>query len=82
MNPKAASAEAGGVGLAMKLHHFLRIANLKYRADIDSSRALAVVPVILFHVVFEVFGGGVGVDIFLAGLRGRSATLGLRHDPD
>jgi peptidoglycan/LPS O-acetylase OafA/YrhL len=38
---------------------------LKYRAEIDGLRALAVVPVILFHAGFEFFSGGfVGVDIF------------------
>jgi peptidoglycan/LPS O-acetylase OafA/YrhL len=42
-----------------------RIANLKYRAEIDGLRALAVVPVILFHAGFELFSGGfVGVDVF------------------
>lgn len=49
--------------------HFLitkiRIFVLKYRAEIDGLRALAVIPVILFHAGFEVFSGGfVGVDIF------------------
>lgn len=38
---------------------------MKYRAEIDGLRALAVLPVILFHAGFELFGGGfVGVDIF------------------
>ena len=38
---------------------------MKYRAEIDGLRAVAVVPVILFHAGFEVFGGGyVGVDVF------------------
>lgn len=38
---------------------------MKYRAEIDVLRALAVVPVILFHAGFEMFGGGfVGVDVF------------------
>ena len=38
---------------------------MKYRAEIDGLRAIAVVPVILFHGGFEHFGGGfVGVDIF------------------
>lgn len=36
-----------------------------YRAEIDGLRALAVVPVILFHAGFEAFSGGfVGVDVF------------------
>jgi peptidoglycan/LPS O-acetylase OafA/YrhL len=38
---------------------------LKYRAEIDGLRALAVMPVILFHAGFEFFSGGfVGVDVF------------------
>lgn len=38
---------------------------MKYRAEIDGLRALAVVPVILFHAGFETFSGGfVGVDVF------------------
>lgn len=38
---------------------------MKYRADIDGLRALAVVPVVLFHLDVAGFGGGfVGVDIF------------------
>ena len=41
------------------------VVNLKYRAEIDGLRALAVVPVILFHAGFELFSGGfVGVDVF------------------
>lgn len=38
---------------------------IKYRADIDGLRALAVVPVLLFHSGLPLFHGGfVGVDIF------------------
>ncbi|MGE9010189.1 acyltransferase family protein [Leptospira interrogans] len=38
---------------------------MKYRADIDGLRALAVVPVVLYHVGVPGFAGGfVGVDIF------------------
>ena len=38
---------------------------MKYRAEIDGLRAVAVLPVILFHAGFEWFGGGfVGVDVF------------------
>ncbi|MCJ8144623.1 acyltransferase [Ancylobacter sp. A5.8] len=38
---------------------------MKYRAEIDGLRALAVLPVILFHAKFDLFSGGfVGVDIF------------------
>lgn len=38
---------------------------MKYRAEIDGLRAVAVVPVILFHAGFDLFGGGyVGVDVF------------------
>lgn len=38
---------------------------MKYRPEIDGLRAVAVVPVVLFHAGFGAFGGGfVGVDIF------------------
>ena len=38
---------------------------MKYRSEIDGLRAIAVVPVILFHAGFERFSGGfVGVDVF------------------
>ena len=38
---------------------------MQYRAEIDGLRALAVLPVILFHAGFEWFSGGfVGVDVF------------------
>lgn len=38
---------------------------MQYRKEIDGLRALAVVPVILFHAGFQMFGGGfVGVDVF------------------
>lgn len=38
---------------------------MKYRAEIDGLRALAVVPVILYHAGFKLFSGGyVGVDVF------------------
>ena len=38
---------------------------MKYRAEIDGLRALAVIPVIFFHAGFALFSGGfVGVDVF------------------
>ncbi len=38
---------------------------MKYRAEIDGLRSIAVIPVILFHAGFEQFSGGfVGVDVF------------------
>ena len=38
---------------------------MKYRPEIDGLRAIAVIPVILFHAGFEYFSGGfVGVDVF------------------
>ena len=38
---------------------------MKYRPEIDGLRALAVIPVILYHAGFKLFSGGyVGVDIF------------------
>jgi peptidoglycan/LPS O-acetylase OafA/YrhL len=39
---------------------------MNYRREIDGLRALAILPVILFHAGFELFSGGfVGVDVFL-----------------
>lgn len=38
---------------------------MKYRPEVDGLRAAAVLPVILFHAGFDVFGGGfIGVDVF------------------
>ena len=38
---------------------------MKYRAEIDGLRALAILPVVFFHAGFQLFEGGyVGVDIF------------------
>ena len=38
---------------------------MKYRSEIDGLRAIAVLPVVLFHAGFEVFAGGfIGVDVF------------------
>ncbi len=38
---------------------------MKYRREIDGLRALAVMPVILFHAGFQFFSGGyIGVDVF------------------
>jgi len=38
---------------------------MKYRADIDGLRSLAIIPVILFHAGLKKFSGGfIGVDIF------------------
>ena len=41
------------------------MSSLHYRAEIDGLRAVAVLPVVLFHAGFPIFEGGfVGVDIF------------------
>jgi peptidoglycan/LPS O-acetylase OafA/YrhL len=38
---------------------------MQYRREIDGLRAIAVIPVILFHAGFKHFSGGfVGVDVF------------------
>ena len=39
--------------------------SIKYRPEIDGLRAVAVIPVILFHAGFAGFSGGyIGVDVF------------------
>ncbi|MCA1371195.1 acyltransferase [Bradyrhizobium sp. BRP14] len=39
--------------------------HLEYRPDLDGLRAVAILPVVLFHAGFSSFGGGfVGVDVF------------------
>lgn len=53
---------------------------MKYRAEIDGLRALAVAPVILFHAGFELFSGGfVGVDVFFV-ISGYLITMVLIED--
>lgn len=53
---------------------------LEYRPEIDGLRALAVVPVILFHAGLKAFAGGfVGVDIFFV-ISGYLITLILVAD--
>jgi peptidoglycan/LPS O-acetylase OafA/YrhL len=38
---------------------------MKYRPEVDGLRALAVIPIVLFHAGFSAFSGGfVGVDNF------------------
>ena len=53
---------------------------MKYRREIDGLRALAVVPVILFHAGFKRFSGGfVGVDVFFV-ISGYLITSIILHD--
>lgn len=53
--PAIAACWGGGFGLDV----------VKYRAEIDGLRAVAVVPAIMFHAGFETFSGGyIGVDVF------------------
>jgi peptidoglycan/LPS O-acetylase OafA/YrhL len=41
------------------------MSSIKYRKDIDGLRALAIIPVLLYHVGYSSFSGGyVGVDVF------------------
>lgn len=55
---------------------------MKYRAEIDGLRAIAVIPVILFHAGFELFSGGfVGVDLFFV-ISGYLITTILIEDLD
>ena len=56
---------------------------MRHRADIDGLRAIAVVPVVLFHAgVTQVSGGFVGVDIFfvISGYLITSLILGEMRD--
>jgi peptidoglycan/LPS O-acetylase OafA/YrhL len=51
--------------LCQKLHKDAFMTTLAYRRDIDGLRALAIVPVVLYHFGFPGFSGGfVGVDVF------------------
>ena len=53
---------------------------MQYRREIDGLRALAVIPVILFHAGMDVFAGGyVGVDIFFV-ISGYLITTILMED--
>lgn len=53
---------------------------MKYRPEIDGLRALAVVPVILFHAGYSLFEGGyVGVDVFFV-ISGYLITSILMHE--
>ena len=55
---------------------------MKYRPEIDGLRALAVIPVILFHAGFQSFSGGfVGVDVFfvISGYLITSLILAEQH---
>ena len=53
---------------------------MKYRPEIDGLRALAVLPVILFHAGFDFFSGGfIGVDIFFV-ISGYLITTILLND--
>jgi peptidoglycan/LPS O-acetylase OafA/YrhL len=53
---------------------------MKYRSEIDGLRALAVVPVILYHAGYKAFSGGfVGVDVFFV-ISGYLITTILLND--
>jgi peptidoglycan/LPS O-acetylase OafA/YrhL len=53
---------------------------MNYRREIDGLRALAVLPVILFHAGFEAFSGGfVGVDVFFV-ISGYLITTIIQND--
>ncbi len=60
MDRSGSDAAAGSTGAPQGVP-----GHLGYRADIDGLRALAVLPIVLFHAGVPGFGGGfVGVDIF------------------
>jgi peptidoglycan/LPS O-acetylase OafA/YrhL len=53
---------------------------MTYRKEIDGLRALAIIPVILFHAGFETFSGGfIGVDVFFV-ISGYLITSIILHD--
>ncbi|MFD1103733.1 acyltransferase family protein [Sphingobium olei] len=53
---------------------------ISYRSDIDGLRAVAVVPVILFHLGLTQFSGGfVGVDVFFV-ISGYLISAGIQKD--
>lgn len=58
-------AYASASGLERDANPPFNVTEVRYRADIDGLRALAVVPVVLFHAGFRwVSGGYIGVDVF------------------
>ena len=55
---------------------------MRYRREVDGLRALAIVPVVLFHAGFQSFSGGfVGVDVFFV-ISGYLITLKILEDID
>ncbi|MEQ9607793.1 MAG: acyltransferase, partial [Kiloniellaceae bacterium] len=55
---------------------------MKYRPDVDGLRAVAILPVVLFHSGVSGFSGGfVGVDVFFV-ISGYVIALSLQEDLD
>lgn len=58
------------------------IQSMHYRADIDGLRAIAIIPVVLFHAFPLIFTGGfIGVDMFFV-ISGYLITQIISHDLD
>ena len=73
---------AGAFGIRSPAGEAASARHLRYRPDIDGLRALAVVPIVLFHAGVPGFSGGfVGVDIFFV-ISGYLIATNIARDLD